>query len=441
MENPMPSTQTPLLSHTTPLQSPPQTSPKQRYILAVLIGVIALCIVVGSGGYYLGRKNQNNRPVIVSSLAPTSIQISLTPTKPAEESTPTMLPDWKYETDSECGVTMPIPPAESPYITSSIGEHDMDAGHIWILTHAGAYPELIAKVADTYESIHTYAAMFGSTKRSLGSGYISSMVTVHCAPNSNGYNNDQLVTVLKEKLNEYNKIPHQSEHGKQPDRYVLTSVIDGKRWGQNVVDIQFDEVSDTGEKVSKNNTMFSTPTHIYQINIDGQSQNSFIKETAQKIFENLLIKNLIGTDMSKDDNTSNASVTATEGWKTYTNSKYGISFKYPDDYQVEERVDGFFVIFRQHHGLSIDARQLLIEQSSLTKAIDWAYSALNVTQKSQFGNWIVFYGIGKENMLKDVEIKHAVTPYRNGVISVESSRNSISKEVFESIVKSIQFAR
>lgn len=322
MENPVPSTQTPLQSQSTPPQLPLQTSSKQRYVLTVLIGVIALSIVVGSGGYYLGRKNQNSIPVLVLSQAPTSIQISLTPTKPAYKSAPAMLPDWKYETDSECGVTMPIPPDKPPYITSatpSIGESALDADLHWTFTHSRSSLEFLSMVTDTPEYNSLNSVMF-ATKSNTYSGYQLG-VMVSCVPNKNNYDNAQLIAALKEKLNEYNK-----RKDTEGSKYSITSIMNVNRWGQNVIDVQIDLSDDTG-KSSKNYTMFSTPTHIYQIHISGQSKKPFIKETAQKIFDNLSFQTGSTEKPANTSNIRSAPLVSTDGWKTVTMGD--LTFKIP----------------------------------------------------------------------------------------------------------------
>lgn len=141
--------------------------------------------------------------------------------------------------------------------------------------------------------------------------------------------------------------------------------------------------------------------------------------------------------------TQNTPSQVTSNWKTYTSSKYGFTFKYPQDYQVEERVDGFFVITvsdggAPQEGISIDARLQGIYET-FEKAQNWINTDLQISQTSQIGNWSIFIGVGKEGMIKNIEFKHAISPYKNGAIGVETINNSPYKDIFEDIVKSFQF--
>lgn len=141
--------------------------------------------------------------------------------------------------------------------------------------------------------------------------------------------------------------------------------------------------------------------------------------------------------------TQNTPSQKTLDWKTYTSSNYGFTLKYPKDYQIEERVDGFFVITAPgdsapQGGISIDARQQGIYET-FEKAKNWINTNLTISQTSQRGNWALFIGTGKEGMIKNIEFKHAISPYKNGAISVEAMNNSPYKDIFEDVVGSFQF--
>jgi hypothetical protein len=139
----------------------------------------------------------------------------------------------------------------------------------------------------------------------------------------------------------------------------------------------------------------------------------------------------------------------TANWKTYTNTKYGFSFKYPDGFQVKERASGYFVITTTsensfngslQEGISIDAR-LLGSYANIDSARNTISNSLVVSENKKVSNWEVTQGVGKDGMLKGVEFRQAIIPYKTGVIEVETITNAKYLSIFDQILSTFQFTK
>jgi len=129
-------------------------------------------------------------------------------------------------------------------------------------------------------------------------------------------------------------------------------------------------------------------------------------------------------------------------WQTYTNNKYGFEFKYPSDYKIEERVDGFFVITTQGEqapqaGISIDARLQGIFET-YEKAINYYTTSLELSKDSQGSNLSTFVGIGRDGMIKGIEFQNAVIRYKTGAIGIETVNTEPYKSIFDRVVSSFR---
>lgn len=126
------------------------------------------------------------------------------------------------------------------------------------------------------------------------------------------------------------------------------------------------------------------------------------------------------------------------GFKTYTSTKYGFSFKYPQDYKVEERVDGFFVITAPGEhvpqgGISIDARLQGIFET-YEKAVNYYTTSLELSYNVQKPNVSVFIGVGKEGQIKGIEFQNAVLRYKTGALGLETINVEPYKSIFGTIL-------
>ena len=121
--------------------------------------------------------------------------------------------------------------------------------------------------------------MYASTEEA--SGYISQAVIVSCIPNSGRYTDNSALNVsLSAELDKYNAST--GEKGMQASTYKIKSKNSLMRWGKSVLDLVVTE-----NTADVKYTIFVTPQYVYEIKVFGGTSDSFVKETAQKIFDGL----------------------------------------------------------------------------------------------------------------------------------------------------------
>lgn len=278
----------------------PANTPEKPKVNYLLIGgiVLASFVVFGFGGYFLGKQSSSPQ----SSINTQSNQ--LTPTTTSEPETPTTEPTnqqigglpsgWSYKDNGECGVKFAIPPKTEPYYIPydpnrqpSVTD-DTGSGRFWDFPRGAAYPNLLSKFPSGYENHKQAIAWYATADEA--SGYVSSAVSVSCIPNGGNLNNQSMLSTLKTKLQEYNQ--ETGEKGMQADSYTIQTSKEINRWGHSVLDLTVSEYfKNSGGQPFTNSvkyTMFTTPKYIYEIKVFGASENSFVKETATKIFDNLV---------------------------------------------------------------------------------------------------------------------------------------------------------
>ena len=284
-----------------PVNQPVMTpeKPKTNYLL--IGGIVLTCFVVfGFGGYYLGKQSLTYQSTLDNSqnqLGPTATPEPNSPTMSATNQPVSTLPSgWSYKDNGECGVKFAIPPKTEPYYIPydpnrqpSVTD-DAGSGRFWDFPRGAFYPNILSKFPNGYENHKQAIAWYANTGG--GSGYVSSAVSVSCIPNRNNFNNQTMLSNLKTRLQEYNQ--ETGEKGMQADSYTIQSSKETSRWGNAVLDLTVSEYfKNSGSQLFTNSvqyTMFTTPKFIYEIKVFGESENSFIKETATKIFNNLLFK-------------------------------------------------------------------------------------------------------------------------------------------------------
>ena len=139
----------------------------------------------------------------------------------------------------------------------------------------------------------------------------------------------------------------------------------------------------------------------------------------------------------------------TANWKTYTNTQYGFSFKYPVGFEVKENAPGYFVITTTaenafngslQEGISIDAR-LLEPYTSMVNARKSITDSLTITENKEISEWEIYQGIGKDGMLKGVEFRIAISPYKTGAIRLETITNVKFLDIFDQILSTFKFTK
>lgn len=134
----------------------------------------------------------------------------------------------------------------------------------------------------------------------------------------------------------------------------------------------------------------------------------------------------------------------TANWKTYTDSTYGFSFKYPQDHKIEQRENGFFVISlttdqNPQGGISIDSRNQNPNYKTFTEAEQYYHTSYTINQEDTVNNWKTFIAVGKEGMVQNMIFKIAIAPYKNGVINIETINNQAYSKLFDQILSSFKF--
>lgn len=263
--------------------------PKANYF--IIGGIILACFVVfGLGGYILGKRSstyQSNLNNFTSESNPTAVPESSTPTTvPTNQQVDNLPPGWSYEENGECGVKFAIPPKQIPYYypvdvnrSPSVNEKQV-SGRFWNFPRGSASPDLLSKVLIPPQKYKQAITMYASGKE--GGGYIYQAVAVSCISNNKRFaDNNALIESLTTELDKYNKLT--GEKGMGASTYTIKNNTPTIRWGKSVVDLTVTE--DTNDV---RYTMFVTLQYIYEIKVFGAASDSFVKETARKIFDNLV---------------------------------------------------------------------------------------------------------------------------------------------------------
>lgn len=252
----------------------------------ILIIVVA---ALGIAGYFAYQNMQ-----LKDLLTKTGQEEVSTPSSEPKEST---LPaGWTYKDNGECDVSFAIPPKKSPYYEPVDPNrpdpvtNDEGSGRFWDFPRGGVSANMLTKFPNGYETSKQANAMYASIDEA--SGYISSAVSVSCIPNTDNFDNLSMLNTLKNKLQEYNQ--DTGEKGMEPTTYTIKTSKEIDRWNRKVYDLTISEYyQNSGEQPYTNSveyTAFTTPSFIYEIRVLGEIGDNFVKETAKKIFDNLVFE-------------------------------------------------------------------------------------------------------------------------------------------------------
>jgi len=267
-----------------PVQIPEK--PKTNYLVIGLV-VLTCFVVFGLGGYYLGKQTQNTTtnnnnllPTPIATTSPTTTQLPTT--TPSTQPSATLPLGWSYKSDA-CGVRFAIPPKEKPF-------YEGNDGRFWDFPRGASYPNLLSKLLKGNEEYKQAATMYASV--SGASGYISSAVVVSCVRNTGAVDNQGMLSLLNNGIQKYNSENNTERMG--ASKYTIQSTKEVSRWNKKVVDIVASEYfpNSGGQPYTKlvEYTMFATPQYIYEVQVFGATTDSFVKETAKKIFDNLIFE-------------------------------------------------------------------------------------------------------------------------------------------------------
>lgn len=278
-----------------PLTAP--ENPKTNYLM--IGGVILACFVVfGFGGYYLGKQYstpQSSTDNPSNQLIPTTAPESETPTSTPTNQQVGSPSGWSYKNNGECGAKFAIPPKQAPYYypidpnrTSSVTD-EQGSGRFWDFPRGAAYPNLLSKVLLPNQEYKQAITMFANPEEA--SGYISQAVAVSCIPNNERFaDNNAFISSLTAELDKYNKST--GEKGMQASSYAIKSNTSTTKWGKSVADLTVSEYfENSGGQPFTNSvayTMFVTSQYVYEVKVFGATSDTSVKETAEKIFNNLV---------------------------------------------------------------------------------------------------------------------------------------------------------
>lgn len=264
--------------------------------IILLVGVLVI-IIVSSGAYYLGRSSsksdtQENKNINLKVIQPDQSATPKVNTQAPSNIRIVIPSDWSYKANIDCDVDFPIPPKKEPYFNipnpnrAPSVTYDEASGRFWDYPRGVFYPNLLLKLYDNKEQYKQIATTYASEDEA--SGYVSAAVVVSCLWNTRGINNKQLLDLLKVGLQKYNQTNTETM---EASKYTIDSSENKEKWGQDIISLTVSEYfkNSGGEPYtnSVNYVMFATKNKIYEVRKIVNSDSSFVKDTAQKIFDNL----------------------------------------------------------------------------------------------------------------------------------------------------------
>ncbi len=254
------------IPNSEPLPNLTKTESKRFNLIVLLLLIIAI-FVSGAVGFYLGKQSIQN-----SDVDENEIDLPID-TEEKKESLPS---GWEYKLAEECSVSFPVPPRSNPYV-------DPTDGSFWQFPHGGVYPHMLSKLETWNSDSHEQETMMFAPAEEGGSGYIPAAISVTCIPNIAKLNNDTLLENLKNGIAKYNAYDDVSkEMSLEAAEYFLVSFEKTSRWSKEVIDLTVKEgLSEYSY------TIFATPEYLYEVRILQETEDSFVRETALKIFNYL----------------------------------------------------------------------------------------------------------------------------------------------------------
>lgn len=246
------------------------------------VQVLVLIILVVVAGYFAFKYFQLKNNVSIPQFTPTPLSGSVLPTaKPTSQPSTSLPTSWIYKSDV-CGVRFPIPPKEVPYYNpvGTSRQHSItsneNSGRFWDFpSGAGTYPNLLSKLLTGNAGYKQAGAWYIAPGYDVGE-YVIQAVVVSCINNIGNLDNQGMLRLLNSGIKKYNQ--QDNSNRMEGPKYVVTSTKEADKWGQKVVVIKAN---------SEEYIMFATPQYIYEAKVFGTTDDSFVKETAQKIFDNL----------------------------------------------------------------------------------------------------------------------------------------------------------
>ncbi len=209
----------------TPL--PEHIHPKSQLKRFFLFSLIPLFILrIGVYAYFQYQSYLTNLEGSIGSIsdeAPPSVTpiATLSATLAPYAGNKTIPADWKLQQSKECGVSLPVPPAEEPYIIprdpNTPPNALEDEGKYWI-----------------FEELDTQLFTFKQLARAIfknpekpGAGFVSAAVEIYCAQNDGKYTTATLMKQIESDLEENLSV------------ISVKEMIDDTMWGFPVKVVRF----------------------------------------------------------------------------------------------------------------------------------------------------------------------------------------------------------
>lgn len=179
------------------------------------------------------------------------------------EGRPRLPKGWTYQESKLCGVDIPLPPKEDPYIT-------VDRQEYWTFQEA----------RQDYQGIFfpdVAVAMLQNPEKG-GSGYVAGAVIVSCGENTHGEIPEEAAARYAAHLENLNQeVPPEA-------RVTLVSKEKTTLWGKEV-----QVVGLSGGMFTADDRMYiaTTKDMVYFISHPQMSQDAFVRQTTETVFNNL----------------------------------------------------------------------------------------------------------------------------------------------------------
>lgn len=251
---------------------------QSRDILLIILSVLLLVILGALMAYYLGtraqkelNRNQKTENTVDQNKSDQEDQEtedeSEDESEEEEESgAELMVPaGWSVVTSQYCNLSMVQPPKAEPYyyeVGSGKDPVEADEGSVWTFSES----------TDLESPLRGFDRRASMLKRTvLGGDYMPGWVSVYCRENSENYTTDSFATAFIAEQNATSVKVGSSEQTTMWDRPVYAVTYDGGLINPTKV-----------------HYIFATPTHLYEISTQIDSENPVVKESTEYILNNIV---------------------------------------------------------------------------------------------------------------------------------------------------------
>ncbi len=254
---------------------PTKTNPKSS--LPLIIGGLVLIIVVAGVSYYLGMQatspkniiqpeDNNSNAVIPVPVDESTVVEDDTISEPVQVAN-NIPSDWTIKTSEACSVSIPIPPKSGLYY-----KPENSGTPPSITNEAGSYWQFEEQQGSAFIYTNSVEVFFAHPENASGT---AGSVSISCNPGSISRTTDELIAQYEPIAND--------ESGRAP---TIKSKRQVTMWGRPVMVVRFEGEFNGDQEYY----MFATADNIYMIRKVADSNNQFVRDTTDQIFNNLQFK-------------------------------------------------------------------------------------------------------------------------------------------------------